>query len=150
MHTFQPAEDSGERPVEVCEVGNGALILLAEDDEAQREVLVEVLEVEGYRVIAASSPAEALVGLGQSPDLVLLDLVGVASPQVMSAIRSLPRRPALLVVSGDTATPGVAERLGADAYLTKPYDLDELLLRVREALARVAWPDERAPVPGAR
>ena len=145
-----PRKISGERPVEVCEVGNGALILLAEDDEAQREVLVEVLEVEGYRVLAASSPAEALVGLGQLPDLVLLDLVGMASPQVMSAIRSLPRRPALLVVSGDTATPGVAERLGADAYLTKPYDLDELLLRVREALARVAWPDERAPVPGAR
>jgi len=131
-------------------VGNGALILLAEDDEAQREVLVEVLEVEGYRVLAASSPAEALVGLGQLPDLVLLDLVGMASPQVMSAIRSLPRRPALLVVSGDTATPDMAERLGADAYLTKPYDLDELLERVREALARVAWPDERAPVPGAR
>ena len=131
-------------------MGNGALILLAEDDEAQREVLVEVLEVEGYRVLAASSPAEALVGLGQLPDLVLLDLVGMASPQVMSAIRSLPRRPALLVVSGDTATPDMAERLGADAYLTKPYDLDELLLRVREALARVAWPDERAPVPGAR
>jgi CheY-like chemotaxis protein len=131
-------------------VGNGALILLAEDDEAQREVLVEVLEVEGYRVLAASSPAEVLAGLGQSPALVLLDLVGVASPQVMSAIRSLPRRPAVVVVSGDNATQGVAERLGADAYLTKPYDLDELLLRVRQALARVAWPDERAPVPGAR
>jgi DNA-binding response OmpR family regulator len=112
----------------------GALILLAEDDEAQREVLVEVLEVEGYRVMSASGPNEVLAALGENPALVLLDLVGVASPQVMSALRGVAKRPALVVMSGDGSLPDVAERLGADGYLTKPYDLDDLLLRVREAL----------------
>jgi DNA-binding response OmpR family regulator len=38
----------------------------------------------------------------------------------------------------------VAERLGADGYLTKPYDLDELLTRVKDALQRVGWADGRA------
>jgi two-component system, OmpR family, KDP operon response regulator KdpE len=127
----------------------GALILLAEDDEAQREVLVEVLEVEGYRVLPASGPNEVLAGLGKNPALVLLDLVGVASPQVMSALRGVAKRPALVVMSGDGSLPDVAERLGADGYLTKPYDLDELLARVRQALQRAGWPDQRAPAPGA-
>src|SRR5204862_7232000 len=127
-----------------------ALILLAEDDEAQREVLVEVLEVEGYRVLSASSPGEVLVALEQSPALVLLDLMGVASPQVMSALRALHQRPALVVMSGDASLPAVAERLGADGYLTKPYDLAELLGRVRNALGRAGRPDPRARAPGAR
>jgi len=126
-----------------------ALILLAEDDEAQREVLVEVLEVEGYRVLPASGPNEVLAGLGENPALVLLDLVGVASPQVMSALRGVAKRPALVVMSGDGSLPDVAERLGADGYLTKPYDLDELLSRVRDALRRVGWTDGRARAPGA-
>ena len=126
-----------------------ALILLAEDDEAQREVLVEVLEVEGYRVLSASGPNEVLAGLGKNPALVLLDLVGVASPQVMSALRGVAKRPALLVMSGDGSLPDVAERLGADGYLTKPYDLDDLLARVREALRRSGWMDGRARAPGA-
>lgn len=128
----------------------GALILLAEDDEAQQEVLVEVLEVEGYRVLAASSPSEVLEALGENPALVLLDLMGVASPQVMSALRALPRRPGLVVLSGDASLPAVAERMEADAYLTKPYDLDELLARVRDALGRAGWMDARARAPGAR
>ncbi|HEY8211654.1 MAG TPA: response regulator [Myxococcaceae bacterium] len=128
----------------------GALILLAEDDEAQREVLVEVLEVEGYRVLTASNSAEVLVALGQNPELVLLDLVGVASPQVMSALRALHQQPALVVMSGDDSLPEVAQRLGADGYLTKPYDLDEMLARVHDALGRAGWPDSRAPAPGAR
>lgn len=125
-----------------------ALILLAEDDEAQREVLVEVLEVEGYRVLSASGPNEVLAGLGKNPALVLLDLVGVASPQVMSALRGVAKRPALLVMSGDGSLPDVAERLGADGYLTKPYDLDDLLARVRDALQRAGSMAGRARPPG--
>lgn len=131
-------------------MGDGsALILLAEDDEAQREVLVEVLEVEGYRVLSASGPNEVLAALGKNPALVLLDLVGVASPQVMSALRGVAKRPALVVMSGDGSLPDVAERLGADGYLTKPYDLDELLARVRDALQRAEAMEGRARPPGA-
>lgn len=117
-------------------VGDGALILLAEDDEAQREVLVEILELEGYRVLPAASPGEVVAGLRESPALVLLDLVGVVSPAVMGALGTMARPPALMLVSGDATLPEMAERLGAAGYLAKPYDLDELLLRVREAVAR--------------
>ena len=97
-----------------------ALILLAEDDEAQREVLIEVLEVEGYRVLSASGPNEVLARLGENPALVLLDLVGVASPQVMSALRGMAKRPALAVMSGDGSLPDVAGRLGADGRAQAP------------------------------
>lgn len=123
-----------------------ALILLAEDDAAQREVLVEILELEGYRVLTASGPSEVLEGLLRSPELVLMDLVGVASPAVMRALRALPRRPVLLLVSGDTQLAGAAERLGADGFLGKPYGVDELLARVREALLSGPrqWPADSA------
>lgn len=115
---------------------SGTLILLAEDDADQRDVMADALEFEGFQVLQAAQPSDVLEGLLRSPDLVLLDLVGVASPAVMRVLRALPRRPALLLVSGDMALPAVAAQLGADGYLMKPYDLDDLLAHIHRALAR--------------
>jgi two-component system, OmpR family, response regulator len=98
------------------------LVLLAEDDPEQLEILGAVLECEGYRVLRADNPSRVLEQLIRGPDVVLLDLVGVASPAVMRVLGALPRRPGVMLVSGDDAA-----RAGADAYISKPYDLSALL-----------------------
>lgn len=116
----------------------GAQILLGEDDPAQRDILQEVLVLEGFRVMVAGSPAEVLEALGGGPDLALLDLVGVTDSMVMQVLRSLPRRPAVVLVSADASLPAVAERLGADGHVGKPYDLEALLEEIRRALRQRA------------
>ena len=102
------------------------VVLLAEDDPQQREVLQEVLEYEGYQVLLASAPAEVLAQLGEGPDVVLLDVDGVTSPEVARALDS-SKRPAIILVSADPGLPSIARTLGADGYVSKPYDLEELL-----------------------
>lgn len=104
------------------------LVLLAEDETVQRELLAEVLENEGFRVLTADNPSRVLQQLLRRPDAVLLDLVGVASPAVMRVLRALPNRPGLMLVSADDALPKIAELVGADAYLSKPYEIDRLLI----------------------
>lgn len=108
-------------------MGEGRLVLIAEDDAAQREILEEVLVDEGYRVLLAQSPEELVARLAQGPDAVLMDLVGVMSPRVMRTLAALPTRPALMLVSGDNSLPQVAARLHADAFVRKPYELATLL-----------------------
>jgi CheY-like chemotaxis protein len=111
------------------------VVLLAEDDPEQRSVLEELLEFEGYQPWVAGTPDEVLNQLARHPDAVLLDVGGVTSPAVGAALRQLPYRPAVLLVSGDCSLARVAQWLGADGYLTKPYDIDELLQALRRALA---------------
>jgi two-component system response regulator MprA len=110
------------------------VVLLAEDDPEQRDVLQEVLEFEGYRVRVAASPGEVLAQLREGPDVVLLDLMGVASPEVMEALARDDRRPAVLLVSADPALAAVAGGLDVDGFLCKPYDLEALLGRLTELL----------------
>lgn len=112
------------------------VVLLAEDDPVQQEVLQEFLEYEGYAVALASEPGEVLAQLAGGPDVVLLDLVGVTSPEVVRALAAAgPRRPGVVLLSAESQVAEVAERLGVD-YLAKPYDLDELLRSIERAVAR--------------
>ncbi len=104
------------------------LVLLAEDDQDQREVLTEFLESEGYGVLPAASALEVLEQLLLHPDVVLLDLNGVSSPAVFGLLRRLPLRPAVVLISADNRISEVAGQVAADAFLEKPYDLGELLL----------------------
>jgi DNA-binding response OmpR family regulator len=115
-------------------VGMGKRILLAEDDQAQREILQELLEFEGYEVQTASTAAELLAGLDFRPHALVMDWVGVSSPSVMNVLSTAPRRPKVLLVSGDQALPKLAERMGADGFLAKPYDITELLAQLRQAV----------------
>lgn len=118
----------------------GARILLGEDDPAQRDILNEVLALEGFQVMQAGNPSEVVEGLVSAPDLALLDLWGVTSPVVMRVLRSLPRRPAVILVSADTSLPAVARRLGVDGHVSKPYDLEDLLGEIRRALREKVGP----------
>ncbi len=107
-----------------------------DDDEAQREVLMEVLELEGVRVFAASTAEEAVRLLQEGPEVVLMDLHGVDVQPVRDALVRLPRRPSLLIVSGDLKLAEHAQSLGADGWLAKPYELDQLLAIVSDAVDR--------------
>lgn len=116
--------------------------ILVVDDEAEiREVLSRVLEREGYQVITAADGTAALEQLGsERPSVILLDLVmpklgGMdALPRIKQAAPEIP----VIICTGqmDLATAVQAMRLGAYDYLTKPLDLDILILTVRRAVDR--------------
>jgi signal transduction histidine kinase len=114
-------------------------ILLAEDDPGVRDIARRILESAGYEVIAVESGDAALrVAKDQSFDLALLDVVmpGLSCAETVARLRELRPRARLLLASGYTAGSNVVQPM-ADAQLlliSKPYDPDELLRRVRHAL----------------
>ncbi|KPF66338.1 Fis family transcriptional regulator [alpha proteobacterium AAP81b] len=112
-------------------------ILVVEDDSAIRRLLRGALARGDYAVVEAGSVREALSALAiDKPDAVLLDL-GLPDRDGIEAIGLLKAGgAAVLVVSArtDTAEKVAALDLGADDYLVKPFDTDELLARLRTAL----------------
>ena len=119
---------------------DGRKVLVVEDDAELRGILVEALEEEGYRVVAAGDGLEALDLVRRDlPDVVLLDL-GLPlldGQEFADACRTAQRPVRIVVVSGAEVPPAMAN-MGAVAQVRKPFDMDELLGTVR----RVA--DERS------
>ena len=113
------------------------IVLVAEDDPAQQEILEEVLTFEGYRVLLANSPEQVVAQLSHAPDAVLMDVVGVMSPGVLASLLAMRRRPGIVLVSGESALAQTAARVGAERFLRKPYDLDELLRVLAELSGRI-------------
>lgn len=117
-------------------------ILVAEDDAEIRQALDRILSYEGYDVITANDGAAALKAIkDQQPTAILLD---VMMPFVdgLAVCRKLrehgDRTPVLMLTARHELTDRVAGLdAGADDYLTKPFELDELLARVRALLRRV-------------
>jgi len=118
-------------------------ILLVEDEESLMEVIRFNLEMEGYTVTGAVNGKDALNLLRkQKFDLAILD---VMLPQldgftVCQTIRAENNRtPVLFLTAKSTSTDRVAGlKIGGDDYLTKPFNLEELLLRVQRLLDRTA------------
>ncbi len=111
-------------------------VLLVEDEPAIRKILSIKLRVSGYDVIIAQDGEEALRLAGRAaPDIVLLDILLpiLNGFQVLEQLRS---RSALPVVAF-SAKPENAQRamsLGANDFLSKPFDVDDLLVRIERAL----------------
>jgi CheY-like chemotaxis protein len=103
------------------------LVLVGEDDWAQAEVLLEVLSFEGYQVLAASNSQELLALLDKSPDILLLDMRGVSCPEIFEALVHVRPKPAVVIVSADSRVDAFAREVSADAYIRKPYELDDLI-----------------------
>ena len=115
-----------------------AKVLVVDDDAAIRRLLRNTMERAGYAVVEAMNAREALArAAAQHPDAVLLDL-GLPDRDGLGLIPLLRAagNGVLLVVSARDATDEkvAALDLGADDYVTKPFDTDELLARLRVAL----------------
>ncbi|MDE7341483.1 MAG: response regulator transcription factor [Lachnospiraceae bacterium] len=106
-------------------------ILVVDDDVYIGDMLEEVLHKEGYGVLRAYSGSEALLLLSSGrPDLVLLDLMlpGLNGEEVLAAIQGIP----VIVVSARAEAEDKVSLLlgGAADYVTKPFDMKELLARI--------------------
>src|SRR5690625_1008435 len=128
-----------------------ARILIVEDAPDVLELLRETLTAEGYEVIIARDGLAARQLLasprGVGPDLVVLDLMlpHVDGSVLLSEIRRGGDLPVLVLSAKDAVyTKGDMLRLGADDYVTKPFDLADLTARL-EALLRPATPSAAAP-----
>ncbi|MCW5654160.1 response regulator [Hydrogenophaga sp.] len=114
-------------------------VLLVEDDRELRATLRAALDVEGYRVLAAASLADAraLLAHGQGVDIVLLDL-GLPDGDgeaLLAELRRTRSTPVIVISAREAEAPRI--RLldaGADDFLVKPFSLGELLARMRVAL----------------
>ncbi|MEL5991742.1 response regulator [Microbacterium phosphatis] len=114
-------------------------ILIADDDPQLIRAMRITLAAHGYDVVSAADGAEAIAVAAQArPDVVLLDLgmPRLDGVEVIHALRGWTDAP-IVVVSGRTGSADKVDALdaGADDYVTKPFQIDELLARLR-ALAR--------------
>ncbi len=121
-----------------------AMVLLVEDEPAQREVLRYNLEAEGYLVVCAKDGDEALERVAEAvPDLILLDwmLPHVSGIEVCRRLRLRPDTRAVPVIMLSARSEEVDKlrgfETGADDYVSKPYSLAELMARLRAQLRRV-------------
>ena len=125
-------------------------ILLVEDEPQLAKGLRLNFELEGHEVEWAATGAQARRALAAlDPDLVVLDVMlpDVSGFQILQEVKRRDVRLPVLVL---TACAGDEDRilglsLGADDYLTKPFNLEELVLRVRGMLRRGAWYQESLP-----
>jgi DNA-binding response OmpR family regulator len=106
-------------------------IMIIDDDTHISEMLSEALSSEGYTVSAAYSGTEALMLLSkEKPDLILLDLMlpGLSGEELLPKIKDIP----VIVVSAKADISNKVELLlgGAADYITKPFDIQELLARI--------------------
>ena len=116
-------------------------LLIADDDPQMVRALRITLAAHGYEVVVAADGAAAIAAAAQShPDLIMLDLgmPRLDGIEVIQALRGWTSVP-IIVVSGRTGSADKVEALdaGADDFVTKPFQVDELLARLR-ALSRRA------------
>jgi len=123
-------------------------ILIIEDDEAIVKVLRRGLAYEGYQVDTALDGESGLVlARDHHPDLVVLDwmLPGMDGVEVCQRLRAGGGLPVLMLTAKDTLQDRIMGLdAGADDYMVKPFELEELLARVRALLRRTQ--PERAPI----
>ncbi|HEY8962856.1 MAG TPA: response regulator transcription factor [Alphaproteobacteria bacterium] len=116
-----------------------ATVLSVDDDQNLQDVLKAYLEEDGYKVIGAGSGAQ-LDSLGDANfDVVLLDLMLPDSEglSLINKIRAKSKAP-IIIVSGksDTTEKIVGLEMGADDYITKPFEMRELSARIKAVLRR--------------
>lgn len=124
-------------------------ILVVDDNSDHRELIVIMLEAEGYEVLTARDGSEGLEQVrANPPSLIICDVMmpGIDGIQMVKLLRQMPEHkatPVLMITAhGDARENAVLA--GANQTLGKPFDLDELIAKVRGILKGATSGDEPA------
>jgi len=117
-------------------------LLVIDDDAHLRESLAEVLELDGFECLQAGAAKEGIESAKKNtPQVVIMDiqLPDSSGFQICQELRKFSKEMILIMMTGrflsaEEKTQGF--ELGADEYLTKPFDLQELSIRIRQLLTR--------------
>lgn len=122
-------------------------ILVVEDDNDINHLLSKIIKKSGYQAQSAYSGTEALLYLDkQNWDLVLLDLMlpGMAGEEVLSKIRGKGSIPVIIISAKDEKETRINSlRKGADDFIAKPFDVDEVSARIDSLLRRYKHTSDR-------
>jgi CheY-like chemotaxis protein len=143
---FLPAiqrQDNAAKPAQPVEDYNGReTILVIDDMENQRKIAEAILSRRGYQMVCVESGEQAVEYLkNHSVDLIILDMImkpGMDGLETYKKILEIHPRQKAIIVSGFSETERIREarRIGAGAYLKKPYLMEELAKAVRNELDR--------------
>lgn len=119
----------------------GEYVLIVEDNSDINRMLCELLEGRGFKVSAAFSGTEALLHIEKEiPDAILLDLMipGISGEELLVRLKKSWPEISVIIISAKDAVYTRVEllRAGADDYMVKPFDTEELLARLEAVLRR--------------
>jgi DNA-binding response OmpR family regulator len=127
-------------------VSKKATILVVDDEPNIVRLVKANLESAGYKVVSAADGEQAIsMARQEMPDLVVLDLMlpKVDGFTVCRRLREFSTAPVIMLTARSTEVDVVhGFEVGADDYLTKPFAVSELLVRVQAVLRRSKWPEE--------
>lgn len=119
-------------------------VLVIEDDEYSRDALAHLLSAEGYKSVSATDGESGLQQARTNPpDVIVLDLglPGIDGKEVIERVRrdgTLKSIPILVITAQDNDVARSMLRLGANAYLTKPIEFDQLTKTISDIYARAS------------
>lgn len=115
-------------------------ILIAEDDDDINQLLHKIVKTQGYTPKSAFSGTEAMLYLEKEKwDLILLDLMlpGKSGEEVLAGVAAHDLAPVIIISAKDAQETKVEMlRLGADDFITKPFDIEEVSARIESVLRR--------------
>ena len=114
-------------------------ILIVDDDRDMQTILSDTLELEGYKITVAGDGKAALKEItSSSPELILLDvkLPGMSGLEILEKIRKINKRVVVIMLTGygDIKDAVQAIKLGAFDYITKPFDDEDMIANIKNAL----------------
>lgn len=131
-------------------------ILIADDEAQIREILRIYFEKEGFEVIEAEDGAAAILKVqSEKPDILLLDIMMpvLDGIEVCKQVRKMSDLPIIMVTAKDDDDDRIAGlEIGADDYITKPFNSREVVARVKAVLRRAGTQERRerfraSPIP---